>query len=80
MTRRTTVSAEAEDLAVLEGEARRRGVSLSAVLREAVADKAAAVRRTRPKPRVGIVAIEPDDGMPLSELSWRDEDSPARGD
>jgi hypothetical protein len=80
MTRRTTVTAEADDLALLEDEARRRGVSLSAVLREAVAEKAAEVRRTRPRPRFGIVSIGAVDGRSPSELSWRDEDSPARGD
>lgn len=74
------MTAEADDLALLADEARRRGVSLAAVLREAVAEKAAEVRRTRPKPRIGIVSIAPVNGMPLSELSWRDEDSPARGD
>ena len=79
MTRRTTLSAEADDLAVLEGEARRRGVSLAQVLRELVAEKAAEVRRAK-QPHFGIVSIGPVDGIPLSELSWRDEDSPARGD
>ena len=38
MTRRTTLAADADDLAVLEGEARRRGVSLAQVLRETVAE------------------------------------------
>jgi hypothetical protein len=53
MHRRTTVSADAEVLATLEGEARRRGASLNAVLAEAVKEKAIAIRRAR-RPRVGL--------------------------
>lgn len=53
MNERTTVTADAEDLAVLRDEARRRGVSLSTVLREAVSHQAAALRRRR-RPRTGI--------------------------
>lgn len=53
MNRRTTVSADAEALATLENEARRRGESLSAVLAEAVEEKAVAVRRAH-RPRVGL--------------------------
>jgi hypothetical protein len=53
MNRRTTVSADAEDLATLELEARRRGSSLSSVLAEAVEEKAIAIKRTR-KPRLGL--------------------------
>ena len=53
MHRRTTVTARVEDLATLEAEARRRGTSLSAVLAEAVDDKAGAIRRAR-RPRVGV--------------------------
>ena len=79
MIRRTTVSAAAEDLALLEDEARRRGVSLATVLREAVAHKASEVRRARPRPRFGTVSLDGLNGASLSELSWRDEDSPARG-
>ncbi|HEX2304396.1 MAG TPA: CopG family transcriptional regulator [Gaiella sp.] len=79
MTRRTTVTADSDDLALLEDEARRRGVSLAAILREAVVAKAGEVRRNRPKPRFGIVSLGKIDGMSPSELSWRDEDSPARG-
>jgi hypothetical protein len=79
MTRRTTLSADADDLAVLESEARRRGVSLARVLRELVAEKAAEMRRTN-RPTFGIVSLGPVDGTSLSELSWRDEDAPARGD
>lgn len=75
MTRRTTVTAEADDLALLQDEARRRGVSLAAVLREAVAEKAAQVRRTRPRPRFGIVGSGHGG---LADLSWRDENAPFR--
>ena len=53
MNRRTTVSADAGDLATLEAEARRHGRSLSAVLAEAVEEKAAAIRQAR-RPRVGL--------------------------
>jgi len=53
MNRRTTVSADAEALATLEAEARRRGQSLSSVLAEAVEEKAIAIRRGR-RPRTGI--------------------------
>jgi hypothetical protein len=53
MHRRTTVNADSEALATLEAEARRRGESLSAVLAEAVEEKAVAIRRVR-KPRLGL--------------------------
>ena len=75
MTRRTTVTAEADDLALLADEARRRRVSLATVLREAIAEKAAEVRRTRPRPRFGIVRSGHGG---LADLSWQDEDAPFR--
>lgn len=53
MNRRTTLSADTEALATLEGEARRRGASLSAVLAEAVEEKAVAIRRAH-RPRLGL--------------------------
>jgi hypothetical protein len=53
MNRRTTVSAEAEALATLEAEARRKGRSLNSLLAEAVEEKAVAIRRKR-KPRLGV--------------------------
>lgn len=53
MNRRTTVSAKAEDLATLENEARRRQSSLSAVLAEAVEEKALAIKRAH-RPRLGL--------------------------
>ena len=74
MTRRTTLAADADDLAVLEAEARRRGVSLAQVLREAVADRAAAIRGAR-RPRFGVVRT--GHGT-LSDLSWQDEEAPVR--
>ena len=76
VNRRTTLSAEADDLTVLEGEARRRGVSLAQVLRETVAEKAAAVRRSK-RPRFGLVRS--GDGG-LADLSWQDEDAPYRNE
>jgi hypothetical protein len=53
MHRRTTVKADTEALSTLEGEARRRGDSLSAVLAEAVEEKAIAIRDAR-RPRLGL--------------------------
>jgi Ribbon-helix-helix protein, copG family len=53
MNRRTTVSADAEDLATLESEARRRGASLSSLLAEAVEEKASAIKRAH-RPRLGL--------------------------
>jgi hypothetical protein len=52
-TRRTTLAADRDDLALLEREARRRGVSLTQVLRELVAREAEALRERR-RPRFGI--------------------------
>jgi hypothetical protein len=65
MNRRTTLSADVEALATLEGEARRRGASLSAVLAEAVEEKAISIRRKR-RPRVGIA--HSGDGRSAREL------------
>jgi len=53
MTRRATVAADDDDLAVLAGEARRRGLSLARVLGEAVAEKAERLRAAK-RPRVGV--------------------------
>lgn len=53
MNRRTTVSADAKALATLEAEAQRRGDSLTAVLAEAIEEKAVTIRRAR-RPRVGL--------------------------
>jgi hypothetical protein len=53
MHRRTTVNARVEALTTLEAEARRRDVPLTAVLAEAVEEKAASIREAR-RPRVGV--------------------------
>jgi hypothetical protein len=53
MIRRTTLAAEADDIGLLELEARRRHVSLAVVLREVVAEAAAIRRAQRPRPRLG---------------------------
>lgn len=51
--RRTTVTAPRDDLATLEAEAARRGVPLTAVLAEAISEKAGRLRRDR-RPQVGV--------------------------
>jgi Ribbon-helix-helix protein, copG family len=66
MNRRTTVSADVEALATLEGEARRRGDSLSAVLAEAVEEKAIAIKRAH-RPRLGLGRS--DDGRSAAETA-----------
>lgn len=72
--RRTTLAADADDLALLEAEARRRGVSLAQVLREVVARRAQELRRQH-RPRFGLGR---GDGT-LSQDSVDDEDAPASG-
>lgn len=52
-SRRTTVSAPTSVIRTLEAEAQRRRVPLATLLREAVEEKAAALRRGR-RPRVGV--------------------------
>jgi len=71
--RRTTVAAETDDLAVLEGEARRRGVPLAQLLREAVEHEARRLRRAA-TPRFGIVR---GDGSATAAIA-DDEHAPAR--
>jgi len=66
--RRTTVTASSDSLATLDAEARRRGVSLSALLAEAVDDKAAALRQRR-RPRVGVATSR--DGGSAARLASR---------
>lgn len=73
--RRTTVAAESDDLAVLETEARRRGVALARVLREAV-EREADMLRSRAAPRFGIAH---GDGTATRAIA-ADEHAPARRD
>ena len=51
--RRTTVSAPQATIRTLEAEAQRRSVPLATLLREAVEEKATALRERR-RPRVGV--------------------------
>jgi hypothetical protein len=71
--RRTTLAADPDDLALLEHEARRRGVSLAQVLRELVSNEADALRSRR-RPRFGIMRT----GEGLAQIAARDEEAPAR--
>ena len=64
--RRTTVTSDASELATLEAEARRRGVSLSMVLEEAVAEKARAIRAAR-RPRLALARSS--DGRSAAEVT-----------
>jgi hypothetical protein len=71
--RRTTAAAGSDDLAVLESEARRRGVALAQILREAVEHEADRLRSST-SPRFGIVR---GDGTATASIA-RDEHAPAR--
>jgi hypothetical protein len=74
--RRTTLSAEADDLMTLETEARIRGISMAQLLRELVHERAMELRAHRRFRSAGVFASPP--GSPsLSQLSVDDEDSPA---
>jgi hypothetical protein len=72
-TRRTTLAAEAADLAVLEHEARRRGVSLAQILRETVAREATHLRGQR-HPRFGVARSETG----AAQAAAADEQAPLR--
>lgn len=63
---RTTVTTTPETLRTLQAEAERRGVSLASLLREAVEEKATALRAVR-KPRVGIGRST--DGLRAAEVT-----------
>lgn len=66
MMRRTTVTADHEALDTLQAEARRRGVALTALLAEAVEEKAARIRAGR-RPRVALGRSR--DGRSAAELT-----------
>jgi hypothetical protein len=73
MIRRTTLAADSDDLATLEAEARRRGVSLAQVLRDAVAAEAHRLRQER-RPRFGIARS----AHGAARVAGRDEKAPVR--
>jgi len=73
--RRTTVTAPADVLRTLETEADRRGVSLATLLREAVEEKARALRLGR-RPRVGVARS--DDGRRAAEVTAEPVAEPPR--
>ena len=73
MKRRTTLTAEADDLETLRAEAGRLGVSLNAVLSDIVARRASEIRSRR-RPRLGIGR---SGGAGLADRSVHDEASPA---
>lgn len=73
MMHRTTIVADAEDLAVLRAAAAREGLSLAQFMRGVVADTAAALRRGR-RPTVGVGR---SGGVGVAQESVLDEDGPA---
>jgi hypothetical protein len=64
--RRTTVSAKRTSLETLEAEARRRGVSLSTVMAEAIDEKAISLHVSR-RPRLGVARSS--DGLSAAEMT-----------
>jgi hypothetical protein len=63
---RTTVSAPRDAIRTLEAEAQRLGVPLGSLLRDAVEEKARALRQAR-RPRVGVARSS--DGRSAAELT-----------
>lgn len=66
LIQRTTVSAPVDTLRTLQAEADRRGVPLTIVLREAIEEKARALRADR-RPRVGVARSA--DGHGAAEIT-----------
>lgn len=64
--RRTTVAAKRASLDTLQAEARRRGVSLSTIMAEAIDEKARALHIAR-RPRLGVARST--DGLSAAELT-----------
>lgn len=64
--RRTTITASSEDLDTIAAEATRRGASLTALVAEAVAEKAAGIRARR-RPRFGVASST--DGRSAAEVT-----------
>jgi len=73
MIRRTTLAADREDLALLQGEAHRRGVSLAQLLRELVAREAHEIR-TAQRPRFGVARTN----RGAAQVAAADEHAPLR--
>jgi hypothetical protein len=73
MNHRTTITAHRDDLDTLRAEARRRQTSLSRLLQELIAKKAAELRAARP-PKLGIG----HSGRGVGRESTDDEEAPAR--
>lgn len=71
--RRTTLAADSNDLALLQGEARRRGISLAQVLRELVAREADELRAAQ-RPRFGVTRTSPG----AAQVAAADEHAPLR--
>lgn len=71
--RRTTLAAESDDLALLEAEARKQGVSLASALRQVVAREADRLRREH-RPRFGVARS----GVGAARMSSKDEHAPVR--
>lgn len=67
-TRRTTVAAKRASLDTLAAEARRRGVSLSTVMAEAIDEKARTLHAAR-RPRFGVARST--DGLSAAELTGK---------
>lgn len=74
--RRTTVTAEAQDLATLEAEAKRLDLPLTVLVSEAIAEKAAALRSRR-RPRVGVARSR--DGRSARGVAAEPVAQPPRG-
>ncbi len=72
MMRRTTITAEAEDVETLRREARRQGISLARLMGAVVATKAAEIRAAR-RPRVALFRSEGG----IADASVEDEHAPA---
>jgi len=71
--RRTTLAADRDDLALLQGEAQRRGVSLAYLLRELVAREADELRVAQ-RPRFGVARTS----QGAAQVAAGDEHAPLR--
>lgn len=74
-TRRTTITANVDALASLEAEAARRHTSLSAIVAEAIEEKARLLRE-RARPRVGVARST--DGLSAADVGSKPVARPPR--